>query len=89
MAFTPQPRGILNNGHTTDKDREEQICRVTSTEIAFCFIRGKLENINNITCTNRDDFKNTPLWYERGINPFISNISMVILPIVGRTFLIV
>ena len=56
MAFTPQPRGILNNCHTTDKDREEQICRVTSTEIAFCFIRGKLENINNITCTNRDDF---------------------------------
>ena len=61
MAFTPQPREILNNGHTTDKDREEQICRVTSTEIAFCFIWEKLENIKNITCTNRDDFKNTLL----------------------------
>ena len=37
MAFAPQPRGILNNGHTTDKAREEKICRVTSTDIAFCF----------------------------------------------------
>ena len=37
MAFAPQLPGILNNGHTTDKAREEQICRVTSTDKAFCF----------------------------------------------------
>ena len=60
MAFAPQPCGILSNGHTTDKAREEQICRVTSADMAFCVIRGKLENIKNITCTTRDDFKNTP-----------------------------